>query len=94
MGFEFEIFEQGLKTKTKFEIFKVCDNMDVLDMIIDFAESCNGADSYWIDFDGEIHLADMGYAIGFMTDIRNYIEHIGGIEKFKQIWENKKEEMI
>lgn len=55
---------------------------EVIAFVIWFAETCAGGESYWIDPDGGHHSADMGYALDFLDGLKEYIDSVGGFEKF------------
>lgn len=55
---------------------------EVVNFIVDFAADCPGGESYWLDFEGELHSADMGYVLEYLKDLRQYIISVGGFEEF------------
>ena len=63
--------------------------MDILKMVLDFACHCKGGESYWIDFEGNRHSADMGYVCEYLEDLLRYIDSIGGVEEFRRRWERE-----
>lgn len=42
-------------------------------VLSEFVEEVPGGESYWIDDEGEIHNADMGYVCEFLSDLEEYL---------------------
>lgn len=43
-------------------------------LIMTFANETMEGNSYWVDLEGERHVADCGYAWEYLEDLKNYLQ--------------------
>lgn len=48
---------------------------NAVNTVIDYVETLKSGCSFWIDEEGKMHTADMGYVFEFLFDLKTYLEN-------------------